>query len=40
MALWNCWDDVVDHRVRYSETYQRYLAARTAVQPKVVRNSR
>jgi 3-deoxy-D-manno-octulosonate 8-phosphate phosphatase (KDO 8-P phosphatase) len=40
MALWGCWDDVVDHRVKYSDTYQRYLAARNAIQPKAVRNTR
>lgn len=31
---------VIDHRVRYSETYQRYLSERNAVVPEVVRNAR
>jgi 3-deoxy-D-manno-octulosonate 8-phosphate phosphatase (KDO 8-P phosphatase) len=40
MALWGCWDDVIEHRVNYDATYQRYLAARNAVEPKAVRNER
>jgi 3-deoxy-D-manno-octulosonate 8-phosphate phosphatase (KDO 8-P phosphatase) len=31
---------VIDHRVKYSETYQRYLVERQAVVPEVVRNTR
>jgi 3-deoxy-D-manno-octulosonate 8-phosphate phosphatase (KDO 8-P phosphatase) len=32
--------DVIEHRVQYSETYQRYLSERQAVVPEVVRNAR
>lgn len=32
--------DVIDHRVRYSEIYQRYLSERQSVVLEVVRNSR
>ncbi|MBL7981410.1 MAG: hypothetical protein JNL52_06315 [Flavobacteriales bacterium] len=32
--------EVIDHRVTYSETYQRYLGERQAVEPVVVRNAR
>jgi len=31
---------VIDHRVKYSETYQRYLSERQAVVPEIVRNPR
>ncbi len=31
---------VIDHRVKYAETYQRYLSERQAVVPDVVRNAR
>lgn len=31
---------VIDHRVEYSETYQRYLSERQAVVPEIVRNPR
>jgi hypothetical protein len=30
--------EVIDHRVQYSETYQRYLSERQAVVPEIVRN--
>jgi len=33
-------DDVLDHRVRYSETYQRYLAQRQTVVPAIDRRAR
>lgn len=32
--------EVIDHRVKYSETYQRYFGERQAVEPVVVRNAR
>jgi 3-deoxy-D-manno-octulosonate 8-phosphate phosphatase (KDO 8-P phosphatase) len=32
--------EVIDHRVQYSETYQRYLSERQAVVPEIVRNAR
>lgn len=32
--------DVIEHRVQYTETYQRYLSERQAVVPEVVRNAR
>ena len=32
--------EVIDHRVQYSETYQRYLSERQAVGPEIVRNAR
>ncbi|HRF80503.1 MAG TPA: hypothetical protein PL070_10505 [Flavobacteriales bacterium] len=32
--------EVIDHRVKYSETYQRYLSERQAVVPEIVRNPR
>jgi 3-deoxy-D-manno-octulosonate 8-phosphate phosphatase (KDO 8-P phosphatase) len=31
---------VIDHRVKYSDTYQRYLGERHAVVPEIVRNTR
>ncbi len=31
---------VIEHRVKYSETYQRYLSERQAVKPEIVRNPR
>ncbi|MCU0320722.1 MAG: hypothetical protein MUE88_11715, partial [Flavobacteriales bacterium] len=40
MALLVNGSDVIDHRVQYSETYQRYLSERQAVVPEVVRNAR
>jgi 3-deoxy-D-manno-octulosonate 8-phosphate phosphatase (KDO 8-P phosphatase) len=33
-------DEVIDHRVRYSDVYQRYLGQRQAVLPRVVRKER
>lgn len=32
--------EVLDHRVKYSETYQRYLSERQAVAVEIVRNAR
>ncbi|MBL8001512.1 MAG: hypothetical protein JNL05_06080 [Flavobacteriales bacterium] len=32
--------EVIDHRVKYSATYKRYLGERQAVEPVVVRNAR
>ena len=40
ISLWGNWEEVVDHRARFSETYQRYLAERQAVQALVVRKER
>lgn len=40
LGAWNLWERVVDHRMRYDETYQRYLSARNAVSTKVVRGTR
>lgn len=40
IALLGNGKDVIDHRVAYSEIYQKYLAERQAVQPEVVRNPR
>lgn len=37
--LANC-AEVIDHRVKYSEVYQRYLSERQAVEPVIVRNPR
>jgi 3-deoxy-D-manno-octulosonate 8-phosphate phosphatase (KDO 8-P phosphatase) len=34
------WNAVIDHRVRYSDHYQQYLAARNATTVQVVRNPR
>jgi len=31
--------DVIDHRVTYPETYQRYLGERQTVVPEIVRNA-
>jgi 3-deoxy-D-manno-octulosonate 8-phosphate phosphatase (KDO 8-P phosphatase) len=32
--------EVIDHRVQYSDTYQRYLSERQAMVPEIVRNAR
>jgi 3-deoxy-D-manno-octulosonate 8-phosphate phosphatase (KDO 8-P phosphatase) len=40
IASWGEWERVVDHRVRYDLVYQRYLAARNAVNTAVQRNTR
>lgn len=40
IALLGNGTDVIDHRVEYSETYQRYLRERQAVVPEIVRNPR
>lgn len=40
IALLGNGGDVIDHRVSYTDTYQRYLRERQAVVPEVVRNAR
>lgn len=40
IALLGNGTDVIEHRVMYSEVYQKYLAERQAIQPEVVRNPR
>jgi 3-deoxy-D-manno-octulosonate 8-phosphate phosphatase (KDO 8-P phosphatase) len=40
IALLGNGSDVIEHRVKYSETYQRYLSERQEVKPEVVRNPR
>jgi hypothetical protein len=40
MALLGNGSEVIDHRVQYSETYQRYLRERQALDPMIVRNTR
>jgi hypothetical protein len=40
MALLGVGRDVIAHRVQYSDTYQRYLGERQAVEPVIVRNAR
>jgi 3-deoxy-D-manno-octulosonate 8-phosphate phosphatase (KDO 8-P phosphatase) len=40
IALLGNGSDMIEHRVRYSETYQRYLSERQSVVPEVVRNPR
>jgi hypothetical protein len=40
MALLGVGRDVLAHRAGYSETYQRYLSERQAVEPTIVRNAR
>ncbi|MCB9184163.1 MAG: phosphatase [Flavobacteriales bacterium] len=40
IALLGNGTEVIEHRVKYSEIYQRYLSERQAVVPEVVRNAR
>lgn len=40
MSLNGNWNEVVEHRMRYTETYQRYLAERQQCVPQVERNPR
>ncbi|MEZ4760760.1 MAG: hypothetical protein R2810_13355 [Flavobacteriales bacterium] len=40
LALWSRWDEVVDNRLAWSDTYQRYLTERNAVVTEVVRQPR
>ncbi|HOP42890.1 MAG TPA: hypothetical protein PLA11_05170 [Flavobacteriales bacterium] len=40
LALMGRWDEVVDNRLAWSDTYQRYLAERNAVVTEVVRQPR
>ena len=40
IALLGNGPEVIEHRVKYSETYQRYLSERQAVAPSIVRNAR
>ena len=40
MALLGVGRDVLAHRAGYTETYQRYLGERQAVEPVIVRNAR
>jgi 3-deoxy-D-manno-octulosonate 8-phosphate phosphatase (KDO 8-P phosphatase) len=40
IALLGLGRDTIAHRVAYSETYQRYLSDRQAVEPTIVRNAR
>jgi len=38
ISLMGRWNDVVDQRVQFSESYQKYLAERKAVGPVVTRS--
>lgn len=40
LALMGRWDEVVDNRLAWSDTYQRYLGERNAVNTEVVRQPR
>ena len=40
LALMGRWNEVVDDRMTWSGTYQRYLAERSAITTEVVRQPR